>query len=148
METQKMMELLLARMNASTKEHMQEMKARMDAKLDASHKMMMAKLDAHNEKIMASLGKTETTDFKATPEEMESVTEQQEIPKEDAVVMPVREPRKRRRVCNLAAERRQKTKERTRGNSGSRRKSAATCRRLPCRAKVETLQENSDLGKS
>jgi hypothetical protein len=52
-----------------------EMLARMEAKLDASHKKMMAMLDAHHERTMASLGKTEATDFKAIPEEMESVTE-------------------------------------------------------------------------
>jgi hypothetical protein len=52
---------------------------------------------------MASLGKTEFTNFKAIPEGMESVAEHQEIPKEDAAVMSVGEPRKRRRVRNLAA---------------------------------------------
>jgi hypothetical protein len=57
-------------------------------------KQMMAMLDAHHERIMAPLGKTEATDFKANPEEMESVTEQQEIPKEEAAVLPVGEPRK------------------------------------------------------
>jgi hypothetical protein len=63
METKQMMELLLARMNASIEEHMQKMKAdkmadkaRMEAKLDASHKnMMAAMLDAHHERIMVPL---------------------------------------------------------------------------------------------
>jgi hypothetical protein len=50
--------------------------------------------------------------------------------------MPVRGPRKRRRIRNLAAERRQKRKERTRGNSGSRRNLAAACRKVSRRAKV------------
>jgi hypothetical protein len=48
----------------------------------------------------------------------------------------VEELRKRRRVRNLAAERRQKMKERIRGKSGSRRKSAAACRKVSRRAKV------------
>jgi hypothetical protein len=39
---------------------------------------------------------------------MQSIEEHQEIPKGDAAVMPVGGPRKRRRVRNLAAERRQK----------------------------------------
>jgi hypothetical protein len=152
-----MMEFLLARMNTSKKEHMQEITARMDAnlaemntkmdanqaararmeaKLDASHKNMMAMLDVHHERIIAPLGKMEATDFKANPEEIESVMEQQEIPKEEAAVMPVREPRKRRRVRNLSAERRQKMKERTRGKSGPRKKSAAACRKVSRHAKV------------
>jgi CII-binding regulator of phage lambda lysogenization HflD len=53
-----------------------EMLERMEAKLDASHEKMMATLDAHHERIMSPLGKTEAMDFKANPEEMESITEQ------------------------------------------------------------------------
>jgi hypothetical protein len=67
---------------------------------------------------------------------MQFIEEHQEIPKEDAAVMPVGEPSKRRRVHNLAAERRQKRKERSRGNSGPRRKSAVACRKVSRRAKV------------
>jgi hypothetical protein len=47
METQEMMEFLLAEMKAD--------QARTEAKLVASHKKMMAMLDVHHEKIMASL---------------------------------------------------------------------------------------------
>jgi hypothetical protein len=50
--------------------------------------------------------------------------------------MPVGEPKKRRRVQNLAAERRQKRKERTRGNRGSRKKLAAAYMKVSRRAKV------------
>jgi hypothetical protein len=73
---------------------------------------------------------------------MRSIEEHQEIPKEDATVMLVREPRKRRRVCNLAAERCQKIRERTRGYRESRRKSAATCRKMSCHAKVAWRKRN------
>jgi hypothetical protein len=45
---------------------------------------------------------------------MQSIKEHQEIPKEDATVMPVGGPRKQHRVCNLAMERHQKMRERTR----------------------------------
>jgi hypothetical protein len=114
----------------------------MEAKPDANHKKMMAMLDAHHENTMASLGTTEVTDFKATPEEMESLTEHEKIPTEDAVVMAVGGPRKRLRVRNLAAERRQKRKERSRGNSGSRRKSAAACSKVPRHAKVAWRKRN------
>jgi hypothetical protein len=71
---------------------------------------------------------------------MQSIKEHQEIPKREASVLPVEEPRKWRRVCNLAVERRQKSKERTRGNRGSRRKSAAACRKVSRRAKVAWLK--------
>jgi hypothetical protein len=57
-----------------------------NAKLDASHKMMMAMLDAHHERIMASLEKTEATGFKANPEEMESITVSWEVHNEEAAV--------------------------------------------------------------
>jgi hypothetical protein len=73
---------------------------------------------------------------------MQSIEEHQEIPKEDAAVMLVRELRKWRSVCNLAAERRQKGKERTQGNRGSRRKSAAACRKVSRRAKVAWQKRN------
>jgi hypothetical protein len=67
---------------------------------------------------------------------MQSIEEHQEIPKEDAAVMPVGGPRKRRRVCNMAAEHRQKRKERTRGNRGYRRKSAVAWRNMSCHIKM------------
>jgi hypothetical protein len=153
METQQMMELLLARMdtNQETMKTNQDvllktvkgMMAKMSAKMDAQHKKMMAMLDAHHERTMASLGKMEAKDFKAIPEEMETVTEHQEIHKKDATLMPVGEPRKWRRVCNLAVERSQKMKERTRGKSRFKRKLAATCRKVSRHAKVP-LQECSD----
>jgi hypothetical protein len=83
-------------------------------------------------------------DMETEPDQgtMQSTEEHQEIPKGEAAAMPVGEPRKRRRVRNLAAERRQKRKERTRGNRGSRRKSAAACRKVSRRAKVAWHKRN------
>jgi hypothetical protein len=46
---------------------------------------------------------------------MQSIEEHPDISKGEAAVMPVGEPRKWRRIRNVAAERRQKMKERTRG---------------------------------
>jgi hypothetical protein len=111
MDTQQMFECLLATMKTY-------------------HEEMMAMVDAYHERMMARLGKTEadTEKTKPNPGMMQSTEEHQEIPKGEAAVMPVGEPRKRRRVSNLATERCQKRKERTRGNHGSRRKSAAACR--------------------
>jgi hypothetical protein len=94
--------------------------------------------------MMACLGKTEAVTEKTNPDPgmMQSTEEHQEIPKGEAAVMPVREPRKRRTVWNLAAERRQKRKESTRGNRGSRRKSAAACRKVSRREKVAWRKRN------
>jgi hypothetical protein len=72
-----------------------------------------------------------------------SIEEHQENPKEDAAVMPVGGPRKRLRVCNLTSERRQRMRERTRGNSGFRRKTAAVCRKVPAVQKWHGEKETS-----
>jgi hypothetical protein len=89
--------------------------------------------------MIACNGVTET---EPDPEMMQSIEEHQAIPKEDAAVMPIGGPRKRHRVCNLAAEHRQKMRERTRGNSGSRRKLAGACKKVSCRAKVAWRERN------
>jgi hypothetical protein len=73
---------------------------------------------------MACLGKTEVTDLEANPEEMESEAEYREVPKEHAAVETGKAPNKRHRGWHLVAKRRQKPKERTRGNYGSRKKLA------------------------
>jgi hypothetical protein len=73
---------------------------------------------------------------------IQSTEKHKEIPKEDAAVIPVGEPRKRRRVRNLAAERRQKMKERTREISESRRKLTAACRKVSRREEVAWRKMN------
>jgi hypothetical protein len=119
MESQQIVELLLS------------MQAKMDANIKAYHEEMMTMVDAYHERMMACLRKTEAdTKTEPDPGMMQSTEEHEEIPKGEAAVMQVGEPRKRRRVWSLAAERRQKRKERTRGNRGSRRKSAAACRKV------------------
>jgi hypothetical protein len=82
------------------------------------------------------------TETEPDPGIMQSKEEHQEIPKEDAAGMPVGEPRKRCRVCNLAAEHRQKRKERTRGNRGSRKELAVTHRKVLRRAKAAWCKRN------
>jgi hypothetical protein len=72
----------------------------------------------------------EVTETKLDPGLMQSLEEHQDIPKGEAAVMPVGEPRKRHRVRNLAAERRQKMRERTQGYCESKRKLAAACRKV------------------
>jgi hypothetical protein len=73
---------------------------------------------------------------------MQSIEEHQEIPKGEAAALPVGELRKRRRVRNLAAEHRQKLKERTRGYCGSRKRVTITGRRMTRRARVAWHKRN------
>jgi hypothetical protein len=75
---------------------------------------------------MTSLGKTEATDSEADPEEKVPGALHQEVSNDHAAVKPVGELRKLHRGRKLATERRQKSKEQTRGNCGSRNKLAAT----------------------
>jgi hypothetical protein len=82
------------------------------------------------------------TETKLNPGLMQSREEHQDIPKGEAAVMLVREPRKRSRVCILAAERSQKRKERTQGNHGSRMKLATACRKVSRCAKVAWHKRN------
>jgi hypothetical protein len=77
------------------------------------------------------------------PRMMPSVEQHQDIPTEDVAVMPVGEPRKRRRIHKLAAERRQKIKDKTRGNHEFKRKSPAACRMVSRRAAVARRKGNT-----
>jgi hypothetical protein len=131
MEMAQIIERLLAgqeQMRAGQEQMIAKMKDEMLAKMDANQ----AQLDALREEIrcgqaeirsivnawgegmMAYLGKTDATDLKANPEERQSAGEHQEVPREEAAVMPVGEQKKRRRNQNLAAE--PKPKERTRSS--------------------------------
>jgi hypothetical protein len=64
----------------------------------------------------------ESTETKPDPGMMQSVEEHQEIPKEDAAVMPVGGLRKRHRDRNLAAGRHRKPKRRIQATCESRRR--------------------------
>jgi hypothetical protein len=79
---------------------------------------------------------TETCKTVQDPGMMQSVEEHQEIPTEDAAVMPVRGLKKRSRVQKLAAERRQKPKEGARGYCGSRKRVTIAVKRTPRHATV------------
>jgi hypothetical protein len=68
--------------------------------------------------------------------DMESDTEHQEVSKEHAAVETGKAPRKWHRDQHLAAGRRGKPKKLTRGDCGSWRKLAATCRNVSCHAGV------------
>jgi hypothetical protein len=84
--------------------------------------------------VIAISEKMEATDLKASPEEMKSESEHLEVPKDDAVVKPVKGQKKRHRDWHQAAGRHGEPKELTRGDCGSQRKLAATCRKVSCHA--------------
>jgi hypothetical protein len=79
---------------------------------------------------------------KPTPMNRESEAEHREVPKKDAVVKPVRGRKRRHRVRKQAAERRGEPKELTRGYCGSRKKFAATCRKVSRHATVAWRKKN------
>jgi hypothetical protein len=91
----------------------------------------MAILGAHREGAKSDPEQTEPN-----PEMTQSVGEHQEVSKEEAAVMPVGQPRKRRGNRNLAAERRQKPKEMTLGYCGSRNRVTIADRKVSRRAAV------------
>jgi hypothetical protein len=101
MNTQQMLQQLLAKMEANHK----EMMAKTDAETEAMRdKRMEANRDDRKERTSCH----EATETEPDPGMMQSIDEHQEMTKEDAAVMPVGEPRKWRRVRNLAAQRARK----------------------------------------
>jgi hypothetical protein len=146
------------------KRMMKEMDAKMDGnqtKANGKQEEMLARIREKIESAQAEMrsirdewlmdlkdGQKETTacngetEIKLDPGLMQSIKEHQDNPKGEAAVMPMGEPRKRRRVRNLDAERRQKNKGRTRENGGSRRKLAAACKKVSRRTKVAWQKRN------
>jgi hypothetical protein len=73
---------------------------------------------------------------------MQSVGEHQEVPREDAAVIPVRGRKRRHRGREQAAGRRGEPKELTRGDCGSRKKLTAACRKASRRATLAWRKRN------
>jgi hypothetical protein len=82
------MEWMLAKMDFfhAKMDAIQEMLAKVEAKVEAHHERMVAKMDIQLEKMEACLGATEAVDLEANPEEIESEVEYEEVPKEEAAV--------------------------------------------------------------
>jgi hypothetical protein len=110
------------------------MMARLEVKLDARHERMMVRMDSKLEKIKAMretcLGKTEACleSMEPTSLEIESGSELQEVPKEEATVKTVRALKKRHGDRHLDIKRRGQLKKRSQGNGGYRKKLAAAWR--------------------
>jgi hypothetical protein len=144
------MEAKAEAIRARTKARQEEMLARMQENTQAIREEiksgqaeMRSIIRAFRSEMKETITWRGATETKRNPGLMQSIEEHQEIPKGEAAVMPIGGPRERCRVCNLAAECHQKMKERTWGNSGSRRKSAAVCRKVSRRAKVAWRKRNS-----
>jgi hypothetical protein len=96
----KMMQEILAQMNANAKANQEDMLTKMAAdkeeilarmkeearqanqeflaKMDAYYQKRMAMLDVHQKRTMACFGQTEATDFKVNPEKMQPNPEENE----------------------------------------------------------------------
>jgi hypothetical protein len=91
---------------------------------------MMAKIDFWLDKMEACLKKTEAT------EEIETESEHQEVPKEEAALDTIGVMKERYRDRHLAVRRSGQPKKLTQGNGGSRKKLAAACRGMTRHAGV------------
>jgi hypothetical protein len=78
----------------------------------------------------------EATKTEPDPEKMQSMGGHQEIPKEEAAVMPVGGLRKRHRDWNWAAGRRQKLEGRIQASCESSRRVTVACKKITSRATV------------
>jgi hypothetical protein len=147
-------EQMLAKMNANTKAMREDIKSgevemrsivgHIEEKMNA----WMANMnDGRKERTAcheATEADTEKTEH--NPVMMQSIGEHQEVPKEEAAVMPVGGLRKRRRDRNLAAGRRQKPKRRIQASCESRRRLTVTGRKMTRHARV-AWRRKSDVRK-
>jgi cysteinyl-tRNA synthetase len=150
---------MMAEMNANQAKvaKLEEMLARMREVIKSGNAEMKSTVNAFQEKMAASIANrkddrnettacNEATETVPEPGMMQSAEEHQDtIHNKDAAVMPVGEPRKWRRVQNLASERRQNRKKRTRGTLVSRRKSAVARRKVTPRARWYGARESSGI---
>jgi hypothetical protein len=130
------------KVEANRKDDREQMETYRKANLENLKRMMKEMLRTNQDGLKEMTACNEVTETEPKPGMIQSKEEHQEIPKGEAAVIPVGGPRKRHRVQNLAAERCQKRKERTQGNSGSRRKSAAASKKVSRLAKVAWQKRN------
>jgi hypothetical protein len=97
---------------------------------------MMVRMDSQPEKMEACLGKTEATDLEANSEEKGTVTEQQEVPKEEGAVKTIRALKEWYGDWHLGVGCNQQLQKWTQGNGGSQKKFTTTRRGMTCHAGV------------
>jgi hypothetical protein len=124
-----MMERLLAKMDAKQAKtdantaEIREMNANMKSMQERTGdcealKEMTARMDANQVELKIAIARMEWEE--PTSVDIEPEAAQRQVPKEDATVKPVGEPKKRRRDRNLDARRRRKQQERTQNKDVSR----------------------------
>jgi hypothetical protein len=117
------------------KADMEEILSKMEERMTATQ----AKTDGKLKELPETIEKMQTD---PSPEMMQSVGEHQEVPWEDATVIPVRGWKRHHRGRKQAAGRHGELKELTRGDHGSWKKLAAACRKASRRATVAWLKRN------
>jgi hypothetical protein len=115
MESQQMIELLLARLDENEKMRAarKERKADMEEILSKMEERMTATQAKTDGKLKELTETTEKTQTEPSPGMMQSVGEHQEAPRKEAVVIPVRGRKRRHRGRKQAARRRGEPKELT-----------------------------------
>jgi hypothetical protein len=139
----------------STKvEQIMEMLKTMQERMNASHNEMLDKIEARMGGLLTDINDTRketmtcqgNTKARLEGEEPTSVDMRpeavQQVPREDATVMPVGGPKKRRRDRNPDARHRGKPKERTQGKDGCRKNLVAARRGTTRRAAVARRRRN------
>jgi hypothetical protein len=123
---------MLTKMKEDRKADQEDLLARIKEECRQANQELLAMFDVYEKRTMACVGQMEanTKKIETNPRMMQSIEEHQDIPNEHIAVMPVAEPRKRRRGRKSTAGRRGEPKERIRGICGSRRKLAAAYRKV------------------
>jgi hypothetical protein len=108
------------------------------------HKIPNQEVAVHSQRTCQSktAASQDDTETEPDPGKMQSMEEHQEIPKEEAAVMPVRGLRKRCRDQNLATERRQKSKKRIQANCESTRRLTVAGKKMTRRVTVAWRKRN------
>jgi hypothetical protein len=104
-------------------------------KMDAIQMIVEPKTKTNQEKI-------EATFLKGNLKEKERKSEHQEVPKEEAAVMPVRGLRKRGWDWNLVTGHHQKPKGRIQASCESRKRLTVACRKMTHHARVAWRKRN------
>jgi hypothetical protein len=123
------LEAMIHNNQAKTDANLKDMIEEMLAKLDAHHERMMSRMAYQLGKMEACLVKIEATDLEANPEGKDTAVEQQEVPKEEAVVKTVGALKKQHGDRHITIQHCRKPKKQTQCN-GESQKLATTCRRV------------------
>jgi hypothetical protein len=128
-ETKEAMKTMQENIQENLKKTMEELLSKMEERMTANQ----AKTDGKLRELTETIEKTLT---EPSQEMMQSTEEHQEVPREDAAIIPVRRRKRQHRGWKQAAGQRGEPKELTRGDCGSQKKLAAACRKASRRATV------------